>query len=130
MFRKGDLVIKNGVDLIEIERVAKSAENPAFVKRVFGTHELAEFETRGNRSEHLAGAFAAKEAFSKAIGTGIRGFRLSEVEILHNRLGAPYFLLSGEALALAEAQNLDFSLSITHTKTHAAAMVTAFTKGL
>lgn len=123
-------MIQNGIDLIEIARIAKAAENPAFLKRVYGVQELAAFEARGNCAEHMAGAFAAKEAFSKALGTGIRGFRLSEVEILHNEFGAPYFRLSGEAKALADAQNLDFALSITHTKTHAAAMVTAFTKGL
>ncbi len=123
-------MIQNGIDLIEIARVQESAENPAFLKRVFGPQELAEMAQRGNRAEHMAGAFAAKEAFSKALGTGIRDFQLSEVEVLHDPLGAPYFLLSGKAKALACAQNLEFSLSITHTKTYAAAMVTAFTKGL
>lgn len=123
-------MIKNGIDLIEIARVKASAESPAFLKRVYGAQELAAFEAHGNRAEHMAGAFAAKEAFSKALGTGIRDFQLSEVEVLHDKLGAPYFLLSGDAKALADAQNLDFALSITHTKTHAAAVVTAFTKGL
>lgn len=122
-------MIKNGIDLIEIDRVARSLESPAFVKHVFGPRELSELETRKG-AEHFAGAFAAKEAFSKALGTGLHGFSLSEVELLHDASGAPYLALSGKALELADAQGLEFAVSITHTKTHAAAMVTAFTKGL
>lgn len=123
-------MIKNGMDLVEIDRIAQSLESPAFVKYVFGARETAELQTRGRGAQHFAGAFAAKEAFSKALGTGIRGFSLREVELLHDELGAPYLALSGRAAALADEKNLEFAVSITHTKTYAAAMVTAFTKGL
>lgn len=121
--------MKNGIDLVEIARIRQSSENPAFVKRVFGAAERAQFAAQKHPEPHMAGAFAAKEAFSKALGTGLRGFSLCEVEILHDALGAPYFLLSGQAKALADAQNLQFALSITHTDTLAAAFVTAYKKG-
>ncbi len=122
-------MLRNGIDLVEIARIRLSAENSAFVKRVYGERERAYFAKQKHPEPHLAGAFAAKEAFSKALGTGVRGFSLCEVEVLHDALGAPYFALSGNAKALAEAQNLTFSLSITHTDTLAAAFVTAYTKG-
>lgn len=122
-------MLKNGIDLVEIERVRQSCENPTFVNRVFGEKERAQFSTQKHPEPHLAGAFAAKEAFAKALGTGIRGFSLCEVEVLHDALGAPYFALSGQAKALADALNLEFALSITHTDTLAAAFVTAYKKG-
>lgn len=122
-------MVHNGIDLVEIERIRRSAENPAFLEKVYGETERKELAKRNFAPRHLAGAFAAKEAFSKALGTGIRGFSLCEVEILHNDLGAPYFLLSGAAKQLAESKNLEFSLSITHTDTLAAAFVTAYERG-
>lgn len=65
-------------------------ETPGFYEKVFGKRERAEFEKRGARLESLAAAFAAKEAFGKALGTGIRGFSLCEAEVLHKENGAPY----------------------------------------
>ncbi len=122
-------MLRNGIDLVEIARIQRSAENPAFLKKVYGENERQELLARGTNPRHLAGAFAAKEAFSKALGTGLRGFSLCEVEILHDTLGAPYFSLSGEAKRIAEEQGLEFALSITHTDTIAAAMVTAYKRG-
>ncbi len=122
-------MIKNGFDLVEIERIRRSAENPRFIEQVYGENEQKELAQRKFAPRHLAGAFAAKEAFSKALGTGVRGFSLCEAEILHDSLGAPYFFLSGNAKQLADEKNLAFSLSITHTDTFAAAMVTAFERG-
>ncbi len=123
-------MIRNGIDLVEIERIRRSLESPAFLQKVFGEHERAAFSEHGLRAESAAGAFAAKEAFSKALGTGIRGFSLQEVEVLHDRYGAPYFQLSGKAAAIAAEMNLQFALSITHTQDYAAAVVTAFGKEL
>ena len=98
-------MLKNGIDLIEIERIRHSCENPTFINRVFGEKERAQFSAQAHPATHMAGAFAAKEAFAKALGTGIRGFSLCEVEVLHDALGAPYFALSGQAKALADAYN-------------------------
>ena len=62
-------------------------------------------------------------AFSKALGTGIRGFSLREVRVAENELGKPYFILSGRAGKLAEG--LELSLSISHEREYAVAMVVA-----
>lgn len=77
----------------------------------------------------IAASFAAKEAFSKALGTGIRGFALAEVSVLRDSLGAPYFALSGRAARLAEERGLRFSVSLSHTEDLAAAFVVAWREG-
>lgn len=76
--------------------------------------------------ETIAANFAAKEAFSKALGTGIRGFSLTEVSVLRNELGAPYFVFSGEAEKIVRERGLQFSVSLTHTDELAAAFVVAW----
>lgn len=83
-------MINCGTDIVKISRLEKALETPGFYEKVFGKSERAEFEKRGARLESLAAAFAAKEAFGKALGTGIRGFSLCEAEVLHKENGAPY----------------------------------------
>ena len=71
----------------------------------------------------MAANFAAKEAFSKALGTGLRGFRLTEVQVLRDEWGAPFFQLDGTAAE--RARGLCFSVSLTHTREYAQAFVLA-----
>lgn len=111
-----------GSDLIEIERVGKAVENPAFIRRVYGEREAA-FLARNGRAESYAANFAAKEAFSKSVGTGFRGFGLREVEVFRDPLGKPYFKLSGGALAVARRDDLSFFLSLSHLRGYAMAVV-------
>ncbi len=115
-----------GVDLVEIERVRKGCNNSRFVERVYSKAEQELFLGEKPRFASLAGNWAAKEAFSKALGTGVRDFALTEVEILRDELGAPYIRLSGRAKAAAECKGLCFSVSITHTKELAEAVVIAY----
>lgn len=119
-------MIKNGIDLIEIKRIEKSITNDRFIKTVYGSEELLELKNKAVQS--YAGAFAAKEAFSKALGTGVSGFLWSEVQVLHDEAGAPYFKLSGKAEKICNNLKLSLALSITHTEEYAAAVVTAFTE--
>ncbi len=90
-----------GIDSVEINRIEKAMKNPRFCQRVFGEAENSLLAMRGFSAESAAACFCAKEAFSKAMGTGIRGFRLSEVELLRNDVGAPFLQLSGNALKIA-----------------------------
>lgn len=115
-----------GIDSIEIARVKKACENEHFLERVYGKKEIEYFRKHNFSPETMAGAFAAKEAFSKAIGTGLTGFKLNEVEILHEKSGRPYYNLSGSASDLAEG--MEFDLSITHTKEVATAVTIASVK--
>lgn len=117
-------MIRVGIDLVEVERIQKSLENPRFLTRVFGLAEQALFCGAPQRQwERAAANFAAKEAFAKALGTGIRGFSLTEVETLRRESGEPYLSLSGKAAELAKG--LRFSVSLTHVKEYAQAIVIA-----
>ena len=60
-------MINCGTDIVKISRLEKALETPGFYEKVFGENERAEFEKRGARLESLAAAFAAKEAFGKAL---------------------------------------------------------------
>lgn len=116
--------IANGVDAVEICRIAKSIQRPRFLERFFSEEERAYFQSRGMAPQTVAGHFAAKEAFSKAMGTGLSGFELREVSLRHDERGKPELHLTGTAAALGEGWR--FSLSITHTQDTAIAFVTAW----
>ena len=117
---------KIGIDSIEIERIKKSIEKDSFVKRVYGAAELEELKKKNMPAQSAAACFCAKEAFSKAIGTGVTGFNLNEVETLHDEKGKPFLVFSGEAKKIVDESGLSFDISITHTDTVATAAVIAF----
>ena len=115
-----------GVDIVSIDRIEKSLSRENFLAKVYGEGEIALFAAEGKlKTNSLAANFAAKEAFSKALGTGVRGFELTEMEILRDDMGKPYFHLSGRAKEIAESNNLVFSVSLSHEKDKAIAFVIA-----
>lgn len=116
--------MKVGIDSIEIARIEKSLEIKGFLERVYSEDEIELLKSRKMRPETAAANFAAKEAFSKAMGTGIVGFSLNEVSVLRDDAGAPYIELSGRAKELAKG--LSFTISITHTETTATAIIIAY----
>lgn len=114
-----------GTDIIEIARIQRSIDDfgERFLRRVYTERER---ERYGSRVPELAARFAAKEATSKALGTGIIGIKWREMEVLGNRRGKPILILHGSAAARAEALGLtDFSVSLTHSRTEAMAFVVA-----
>lgn len=101
-----------GLDLCEIARMEKPAADERFLNRFFTAGEAAFIESKGkNRAQTAAGLFAAKEALTKALGTGIV-FDLREIEIRHSDGGQPYYALTGEAAERAGGDR--FLLSISH----------------
>lgn len=118
--------LATGVDMAELRRVRKLIRNPRFLPRFFGAQELEQYRARERRASvnFIAGNFCAKEAFAKALGTGIRGFSLRDIQVLRDSLGAPYFYLTG--MVSESAQGTRFSLSITHTREYAVAFVVAW----
>lgn len=69
------MILGIGTDIIEIERIEKAINNtPMFLKKIFTKRELDELNKGTLRVESVAGNFAVKEAVSKAVGTGMRGF--------------------------------------------------------
>lgn len=119
-------MIYSGVDLVEIKRIEKSLENPRFLEKYFGNDEKEELERKKYKSESVAACFAAKEAFSKVVKTGLSGFNFCEVQLLHEESGAPYLFLTGKAKELAKG--LEISVSISHTDELAMAFVVAVLK--
>jgi len=100
-----------GVDIIEIERMEKSIQKSSFIKGVFTDAEMEYYRKTGSRAETLAGFFTAKEAVAKASGRGIRGFKLTDIEILHTDLGQPYVKFYNDAKKLFESRNINISIS-------------------
>lgn len=116
---------KIGTDIEEIDRIEKAVlQNPAFLNRVYTENEIQYLNSRGKFIySSAAGIFCAKEAFSKALGTGFVNFGLHDVEILHNSSGAPYINLKGK---LSYLSGSDFSVSISHTNKYATATVISY----
>ena len=119
------MILKTGVDIIEIPRIqaALDRHGERFLKRVFTKLEI--FECRG-RADALAVRFAAKEATSKALGTGIGPVSWREVETLHKWSGEPYLVLHGAAERIARDLGLTvWAVSLSHSRDNAVAVVVA-----
>lgn len=119
-------MVHAGTDIIEIDRIKNSLKNPRFLSRLFSAQELKLFISKGLAPATIAANFAAKEAFSKAIGTGFRGFSLSEVSVLRDSVGAPYISLSGNAKKIFMAEKLKMTVSLSHCRTYATAVVIVY----
>ena len=116
------MIIGIGTDIIEIDRMGKALINKGFLHKNFTEKEIEYFLKRKNMSEVVAGNFAAKEAVSKALGTGFRGFGLIDIEVLRNDLGKPQVNLYGQAKNIAERGGVSkIHISISHNKTQAIA---------
>lgn len=117
-----------GLDLVEIARVAESLERhgEAFAERILHPDEDRGRVATAEGATHLAGLFAAKEAVMKALGTGMAGAAFKEIAILNRPGGEPYVRLMGRALETAGRRGVrDWHISITHSRTMAAAVAIA-----
>ncbi len=114
-----------GVDLIETGRVAAALERwgDRFLRYIYTPAELN--YCRSHVPE-LAARFAAKEAVSKALGTGLRGVKWRDMEVLSDVRGKPMVRLHGRARRRAEELGLDkFAISLSHSRRYAIAFVVA-----
>ena len=113
-----------GIDMATVSRIEKSCQKESFRNHVFTQSELNLFFNREKpKYASLAANFAAKEAFSKALGTGIRGFNINEIEVLRDELGAPYFNFYGKAAEIVSANGYKAKVSLSHEGDSAIAMV-------
>ncbi|MGM9923019.1 MAG: holo-ACP synthase [Bacillus sp. (in: firmicutes)] len=107
-----------GLDIIEIDRIRQLVgKQPKFVERILTDAEQARFnELAGRRQmEYLAGRFAVKEAYSKAVGTGIgEGLAFLDIETAYDAKGKP---------CIVKPRETGVHVSITHSKEYAAAQV-------
>jgi holo-[acyl-carrier protein] synthase len=115
-----------GVDIVEIERMRLAlARHPGMRERLFSDAEREYCDKRNKPEIHYAMRFAAKEAVLKAIGTGFRGMRFRDVEVLRDESGRPVPTLHGRAAEVAAERGvveLHLSLSFTHTTAVASAV--------
>jgi holo-[acyl-carrier protein] synthase len=121
-------IVRTGVDLIEIERftTAYRRYDQRLLHRLFTKAELAE---NGENMASLAARFAAKEAVAKAFGTGIGQISWQDIEICRGPSGEPVLYLHGCAQRLAQEYHLtSWSLSLSHSQSHAIAFVVALSE--
>ncbi len=116
-----------GIDIVKVSRFERNIGNLRFLKKLFSDKEITFFNNRTNKAESMAGAFAAKEAFSKAIGTGIRNFSLNQISIMHTESGMPYFEFDEKLKKFLDDMGFTgFNVTISHEKEFAVASVTAY----
>ena len=119
--------IVNGIDLVDFPRIEEMVEKHGnrFLDRIFTANEQAYATSNRNSTEKLAGRFAAKEACSKALGTGMRlGVTWRHMAISHEPSGKPVLHLSGSALKKAKDMGANtWHVSLSHEGEYATAVV-------
>jgi holo-[acyl-carrier protein] synthase len=118
-----------GIDLVRVDRIARALarHGQRFLERLYTPQEIAYCQGRHRQGAYqLAQRFAAKEAFSKALGVGLRrgGIRWREVEVVPDRMGKPELRVTGRAAELCAAAGIsNMLLSLTDEADYAAAVV-------
>ena len=118
-------MLRTGIDLIEVERIDHLiiSHGKRFLERVYTEQELHD---SNGRTPSLDVRMAAKEAVSKVLGCGIGLVSWKDIEIIRDHQNRPLLNLSGNALILAKKLGLEeWSVSLTHSHDHAAAIVVA-----
>jgi|LAHS01.1.fsa_nt_gb holo-[acyl-carrier protein] synthase len=103
--------MKVGTDIVEISRIP--ADNLAFVHGVLSHEEIALLEKRKDKAQFIAGRYAAKEAFLKALGTGLAGAKLNDIDVSYRDDGSPILRYEGH----------DYEVSISHDGGYAISVV-------
>lgn len=118
------MILGIGTDIIEIDRINRAINNtPMFLEKIFTKRELEELNRSTLRVESVAGNFAVKEAVSKAVGTGMRGFTFTDIEVFRDELGKPIVQVSDKIKDIIKVDNYIFNVSISHNRTCAIAFV-------
>ena len=117
-----------GVDIVEKNRIKKSLTNKLFIKRIFTDSEVLLAKNKKDKISFYSNRFAAKEAFSKSIGTGFReNLNFSDLSIKNDKLGKPIFVITDKIKKLIKKKfkitKFDFLLSISDEKKYSIAYV-------
>ena len=118
-----------GTDIVSIDRISKLLKNRNFLKRIFNEKEILKCKKINNSTNCYAKRFAAKEALSKALGTGIsNGLNFNEIIVLNKKSGKPYINFSGQTKKTLnkkfKGKKTKISLSLSDEKKYAVAFVT------
>ena len=116
-----------GSDIVNISRIKKALKNKRFKKKIFSSNEIKIIENQSNKIAGFAKRFAAKEAFSKALGTGISGgISFRDISINNDKKGKPYIKLLGRTKTIVKQtikKKFEIFLSISDEQKYALAMV-------
>tara|TARA_Y200000002_G_C22541513_1_gene604215 strand:+ start:309 stop:692 length:384 start_codon:yes stop_codon:yes gene_type:complete len=118
-----------GTDIVKVKRLKKTIKKKLFLSRLFNNDEVNKCKKSANSLNCFAKRFAAKEAFSKAFGTGIsKGINFNEIIVLNEKNGKPYIKLLDKTKKIVEKKlkkkKYKISLSIADEKDYAVAFVT------
>lgn len=126
------MIIENGVDIVKVARIEKllAEKRDRFLNKVFTAEEIKYIEDRNYNPQTVSGIFAAKEAVSKLLGTGIGKVNWKDIEIIQYEGGRPGIRLHGEGLNACHRLGINkISLSISHEKEYALAFVSGVGEG-
>ena len=121
--------LATGVDIVKISRITKilSSYKGKFYEKIFTEKEIEYISSKGNQSTTVAGTFAAKEAVSKVLGTGIGSIAWKDIEILRNLNGKPYVNVLGKGKMIMDDLGIDsIELSISHENEYAIAFAIGY----
>ena len=115
-----------GVDIVKNKRVQLSIKNKNFINRTFSKNEILISKRFLNKTNYFSKRFAAKEAFTKALGTGFRGnLNFKDIQIVNDKLGKPYYLINSKIKSLIKkkmnVRNFNLFLSISDEKDYSIA---------
>ncbi len=112
-----------GIDIVKVDRIKKWLQDKNMVQRFFNPAEMNSCGSIQASAEHYAARFAAKEAFGKAIGTGLAEFKLQDVFVKNDEFGKPELILQNEAAELLKKKcgNAKIHISLSHEKEYAVA---------
>ena len=120
------MIIGVGVDIVQVDRIAKNIENQKFIDKIYTSYEKEYLKKKNFSHQTAAGLFAAKEAVSKSLGTGILGFNITDIEITKDEHDKPEILLHNNAQKIAIDKGIDkINISISHEKDYAIAFAVA-----
>ena len=117
-----------GVDIVENSRITQSLKNSRFIKRIFSNSEILIAKKIKDKKAYYTKRFAAKEAFAKSIGTGLRGnLNFKDISIINDKFGKPSFIISEKIKKIIKKKfntsSFNFFLSISDEKKYSTAFV-------
>jgi holo-[acyl-carrier protein] synthase len=117
-----------GVDIINNKRIKKSITNKKFLSRIFSTNEIFNSKKTNNKTGYFSKRFAAKEAFSKALGTGFRNsLNFNDISVINDKYGKPSIKINKKLKNIInkkfKIKKVNVFLSISDEKDHSIAFV-------
>ena len=104
-------IVGIGIDIIDNNRIKSLLKNNSFINRTFSKKEISISKRILNKTNFFSKRFAAKEAFSKALGTGFRNnLNFNDIEIVNDKLGKPYYLINNVYLYYVNIKKLFYIL--------------------